>query len=366
MKTLAALPTLPPSRSLGALALVLLASAARAQEGEIDKVYLRDFNVEQGKILEENFAGLTLQPDKGAKKTIAWDQIQSTEYFDAPPELANGLATLRAGDPAGALELLSTALTTEGLRPLVAQQAAFLMAVAEQRMGKPKEALAHYEKLLSEYPKTRYLRMIGENLIVLHLKLDDANGAKAALDKLAQGAKGTDGLEPLTQLLDGRWLEAQGKLAEAKERYAAVEGAAGSIAQEGKLGRARVMLRDGKAGEAEPILRDLIQNGTSSRVQSGAWNGIGEIQSAEGKAKKDGERILEGLYAYLRTVVQYKPLPGEDTEEYERALFGASNCFDLLSQLEQNPEKKKLLRDRQRERIEQLQQEFPNSSFLKK
>ena len=170
-------------------------------------------------------------------------------------------------------------------------------------------------------------------------------------------------------LLEGRLLEGQGKNAEAGQRYAAVEALAGAtpgLVQEAKLGRGRMLLRENKAGEAEPIFRALVSEGVSPRVLSGAWNGMGELQVHDGRAKKNSERILDALYAYLRTVVQYRPLPGESTEEYERALAGAETCFRFLSELEQNPEKKRQLRDRERDRHDQLQQEYPNSVFLKK
>ena len=64
--------------------------------------------------------------------------------------------------------------------------------------------------------------------------------------------------------------------------------------------------------------------------------------------------------------MQYKPLLGESTEEYERSLDGAATCSQYLSELEQNTERKKLHRDRNRELLEQLELEYPGSSFLKK
>ena len=368
MRTQFPIPHRMPARTLGTsiAALLVLVPLSRAQE--TDSVILRDGNTELGKILAEDYAGVSFQPEQGSKKVVAWDDVRALDYFDAPEELTSGLATLAAGNAEAALELLEIVIATEGLRPMIAQQASFHAAFAEQRLGRTKQAIERYEKLLATAPKGRYLRMVGENLLDLHLLTGNVQGARAALDKLIQGAQGLEGGEPLVQLLEGRLLELQGKFAEAAERYGAAEGLAGppAILQEGKLGRARMLLRQNKAAEAEALLRALIAESASSRVQSGAWNGVGEIQSTEGRAKKDGERILEGLYAYLRTVVQYKPLPGESTEEYERALLGASTCFEYLSQLEQNPERKKLLRERHRDRLEQLQREYPASIFLKK
>lgn len=354
--------------SASAAALFFVLSSPGAAQ-EIDTVYLRDGNTETGKVLEEGWSGLSIQPERGGKKVIPWGSVQSVDYFDAPEELGNGLATLAADNAESALELFQSVLGSEGNRPMVVQQALFYSAFAQQRSGRSDEALAAYTKLLADFPKGRYLRLAAENLIDVNLGKSDVAAARAALDKLAASAKGAEGVEPLLELLEARLLEGQGEFAKARERFAALEGLAGAPAellQEGKLGKARTLLLDGKGTEAEPFLRALITESQSPRVQSGAWNGLGQIQSSEGRTKKDSERILEGLYAYLRTVVQYKPLPGESTEEYERALSGSAMCFQYLSELEQNPERKKLWRERQRERLEQLELEYPSSKFLKK
>ena len=80
--------------------------------------------------------------------------------------------------------------------------------------------------------------------------------------------------------------------------------------------------------------------------------------------KKDSEQIYTGLYSYLRTAVQYKPLPARappSTSARSPARPSASATFEL----EQNPEKKKLFHGLQRDRTEQLQREFPNSPYLR-
>jgi len=351
------------------LALVALPAALSAQDAAVDTLYLANGSTETGKVLEETWSGVSFQPEKGAKKVVSWDTLQSVDYSDAPEELKSGLATMAAGNMEAARELFEIVLGLEGNRPMIAQQAHFHLAYALQRLGKSAEADAGYTKLLKDFPKGRFLREATENLIELRLARDDASGAQSLLTSVAQEAKGLEGIEPLVGLLEARLLEGQGKNSEAGQRFASVEGMAGAragLVQEAKLGRARMLLRENKAAEAEPVFRALITESPLSRVQSGAWNGLGELQAADGRAKKNSERILDALYAYLRSVVQYKPLPGESTEEYERALAGAAQCFKYLSELEQNPEKKKLHRDRERDRLEQLQLEYPSSSFLKK
>jgi len=349
----------------------LLAGAlsAQAQEATPDTLYLANGSTETGKVLDETWSGVSFQPEKGAKKVVAWDTVQSIDYADAPEELKSGIAMTAAGNLDGAREQFEIVLGLDSNRPMIVQQALFHRAYADQRLGKASEADAGYSKLLKDFPKSRYLREAAENLISLRLGQNDVASAQAVLVGLTQDTKGLEGIEPLLGLLEARLLEGQDKTAEAGQRFAAIEAMAGArpdLVQEAKLGRARMLLRANKAAEAEPVFRALIAESPLARVQSGAWNGLAEIQAADGRAKKNSERILDALYAYLRSVVQYKPLPGESTEEYERALDGAATCFKYLSELEQNPEKKKLHRDRERDRREQLQLEYPNSAFLKK
>lgn len=358
-------------QNAGAAALLLaLCAVPLGAQDEIDRVFLRDGTTEAGKVVEEGYAGVVIEPERGAKKTLAWDTVQSVQYFDAPEALGTGLATLSAGNFESALEQFETLVAEDAeFRPFIVQQGLFHVAYLKQRLGRGAEAIVGYRDLLEKFPDGRYLRPAGENLVALLLAQNNAAAAQEGLDKLAAGAKDVPGVEAEVGILRARLLEGQKSHAEARDAYAAVEALADApkpLVQEAKLGRARTLLAEGKGAEAEPIFRALVAEAALSRVQSGAWNGIGEIQAAGGKTDRDADRILEALYAYLRTVVQYRPLTGESTEEYERALSGAATCFQYLSELEQNPERKRLLRDRSSERQEQLEREFPNSVFLNK
>ena len=353
---------------LGACA--LLGPVATAQDDVVDVVYLKDNkDPETGAVLDETLEGVSLKPQSGAKKVVPWETVQSVEYGDAPDEFTNALASLAAENHELALEQLQSVLAEEDVRDVIRQTALFHVAGLQQRLGTPDQARASYEQLLLEFPRGRYVRLAGENLVALQVQAGDAAGAATTLKSLASGLEGMAKSELVVGLLEAGMLLADGKLADARARYDAVESAAGSdaeLAQEARLGRARTLLLENKGAEAEPLLRALVTESKNPRVQSGAWNALGEIGAADGRAKKDADRILDALYAYLRTVVQYKPLPGESTTEYERALAGASTCFRYLSELEANAEKKRLLRQRQAERVDQLEREFPSSPFLEK
>src|SRR5262249_37000623 len=128
-------------------------------------------------------------------------------------------------------------------------------------------------------------------------------------------------------------------------------GAPPTTALEAQLGLARCLQQEsGKAGEAEQQFRKLVTEDAPNAVLAGAWNGIGDITLAAGYAKKDQEKILDALYAYLRGVVQYTPAPGEATNEYERALAGTAKCFEFISQLETRTERKRPFLERANER----------------
>src|SRR5204862_1246487 len=104
--------------------------------------------------------------------------------------------------------------------------------------------------------------------------------------------------------------------------------------------------------------RKLIAEDAPNYILAGAWNGIGELLRDEGKKKKDPEKLLDAVYSFLRGVVQYGPAPGEPTGEHMRALQGSSECFQYLADLETNADRKKLFKERARERGDQLKREY--------
>jgi predicted negative regulator of RcsB-dependent stress response len=352
--------------STGLLSLAL-AVPGRAQD-PVDTVLLKNGQTEPGTVVEEVLSGVTIKPEKGPKKTIPWDTVQSIEYADAPAELANANAALTNAQYDDAAERFAAiADGEEKPRPMITQQALFYAAYARQRAGHLDEAITGYQKLLTAFPHGRFLRSAGDNLTMLLAGKGDAAGAHKAVDALAAGAADLPGFAAEVAILHGRLLLAEGKPAEARTRFEEAEKAADApegVKQEARLCLGSTLLAEKKAAEAEPIFTSLKDAAAPPRVQSGAWNGLGELFAEDGKAKRDSDRILDGLYAYLRTVVQYKPAPGESTAEYERALAGAATCFKYISELEQNNERKKLFAQRSREKFDQLQREFPDSTYL--
>jgi tetratricopeptide (TPR) repeat protein len=112
------------------------------------------------------------------------------------------------------------------------------------------------------------------------------------------------------------------------------------------LGAARALQLQGHSDEANGRLRELVEQEAPPLVHAGAWNDLADVALEEGRQRRDADRITDALYGYLRGVVLYLPQPGESTVEHRRALAGAAQCFEYLSQLAEDLDEKSLNRRR--------------------
>jgi tetratricopeptide (TPR) repeat protein len=368
------LPKLSLILGLSALALPCFAAGgtpAAAQSKE-DVVKLKNGTEEAGRIKSEEYGGLTFDPSKGQQHTIAWNDIaqityQGGENFDSARDLLN------QGKLEESLTQLTELLKPEAkLRGLIKQNVLYLIGTVQNRLGKSDEAIESYKALLKEFPKSRYLPDVAEGLVNAFGAKGDLEGAKKALDDLNSSSV-TAGIEAnfsaVVAIQRGRILERQEKWSEAFSAYNAAgttSGVTSLASQQARLGQARCQMKQKKVSEAEALFRKISGEDAPNSILAGAWNGLGDITKAEGRDKRDAAVLLDALYMYLRGVVVYGPVPGESTYEYERALAGAAESFDNLSQVESNKDlKARYARSRDEHRA-QLKKEFPNSPFLPK
>lgn len=345
--------------ALACVVLSAVASPARAQEG-VDTVALKDGTPPLvGKLKDSEVSGLTIEVD-GKSKKVAWADVQSVSFGEAP-DLAPALASLNAGRLEEALAPLET-LAGEKLSGPLQQEVHFHLGWIQQGLGELVPAIATYRKLLADHPRGRYLRLASENLIAC-LSANKADGDVAAeLDKLATAA-GDAAAD--VELVRAHYLESQGRADDARKAFEALQGnPQPAIAAEARLGLARAAMRAGKRAEAETTFKEITLSAAPPTVLAGAWNGLGELFAEDGKKNRDHEKLMDAAFMYLRGVVQYKPRLGESSVEYERALAGAARCFKYISELETNPERKKLFASRATERSNQLRAEFPQSIYL--
>jgi len=344
-----------------ALLAALVPEAAAQKARDKDTVTLKDGKSEAGEIKSEDFSGVVV----GSGKPIPWDTVQTIEYA-GEPEFAEAEKAFAKSKHEDALAEFQTVLAKPKLRPVIKQQALYHVALLRQNLGQTDEAIASWRELLQEFPTGRFLRAAGENLLTAYLSKKDFAGAEAALQELSKNTVGVQAFQSEVTLLEGRLAETQDNFVKARLLYEQAEksGARPAVAQESRLGKARCLAREKKQADAKAVFQQLAGEDAPNHVLAGAWNGLGDLATEEGKSQRSIERLIVAVYGYLRGVVQYAPLPGESTLEYERALAGAARCFKLMSELEEKPDVRKLYAERSRQRLEQLKTEYPNSIYL--
>ena len=351
------------------LALAAPAVAAPQQAPKEDEVVLKDKTTEKGKIAAESYDTLELEVKKGVKKKLEWGRIDKVVYAATPAEYTEATSE-RANDPEGALEKLKALAGKEGLGDVWKQHVLFDIASLQQQLGAWDEAIAAWNALIAAFPEGRWLGTAARGVVDCNLAKGDADGAGKALDGL-KGSPAVGKFEALgieVKALSGRILMAQGKFADARAAFEAVEKdpkATPDVAAVAKLGVAECLKSDGKASDAETRFKAIVEGDGPSFLMAGAWNGLGDLLSEKGKTARNADLLTEALFAYLRGVVQYVPAAGEPQDEFERAIAGSAKCFKLLSQLETNKDRKSYYDGQANAATERLRKLSPNSEYLK-
>lgn len=339
--------------------LALAASVAQAQ----DTVTLKDGKTETGRVKSADYDGLALEA-KGQSKTIERSQVASVTYKDPPQEYLSGRDSFDSGKWDEALQFFE-AIKAEKRAP-IRQEVFFFAAQAQLAKQAWDPAIAALDALRKEFPKSWYLMEIGEGYVLAYTAKKDYAGAQKALDTMATdtAAQGVSaGFSGAISVLKGRLLEDQNKISEAAASYALAEKATGVslvVQQQARLGQGRCLIAQKKGSDAETIFRKLTAEDAPNGVLAGAWNGLGDIWLEEAKNKADAEqaeKLLDAALAFMHSVVQFGPGPGENGRELCRGLEGSVKAFKGLAAVEKNAEKKATYTLRANERQQQLQRE---------
>jgi len=349
------------------LLLSSLAGVAKAQ----DSVHLRDGRSETGKIENEDYKEITLKKGTVIARLLQQDVVGV--QYGGSPEYNKVSTALGAGNLAEALPMLQDLATTKDKLkvPTLRQHVLFQLASVQQHSGKAVDAIAGYSSLLKEFPKSSHLIAAVQNMVDCFIASKDFAGGSAALQAQIEAARAAGVEASYLSSLDlqrGRLLEAQKKIGEARLIYegcAAMKGLPPAVLGAARLGVARCEQAEGKPDKARELYRAVVELDASNEVLAGAWNGIADLTIEDGQKTNDSAKLLDGLFCYLRGVVEFGPAPGEPTGEYERALAGAARVFKALADLEKDDARKKTLTDRGNQRLNQLKKEFPDSPWLK-
>jgi len=354
-----------------ASALTLALSAPAYAQDSKDTVTLKDGTTQSGKIKSEDYGGLVINVKED--KTLTWNEIIAGPggiTYGGSPAFQSVKDMFDGGKFDDALTPLAELVKDTKLRAPLKQHVLYYKALIEQRQAKYDDAIVAYKDLLTAFPKSRYLLDVGDNLVQIYIAKGDVPGAMKALDQLSSDAATAgveSGFSSAMNVLKGRVLEEQQKFPEAQAAYTVAEkgtGVAATVVAQAILGQARCAIALKDNTKAEGLFRKIVNADGPNNVMAGAWNGIADLMYADAtpkSGKADAAKINDALYCYLRGVVQYSPLPGESTSEYERALAGSVRCFKGLAQLETKPDIKAAHTARANERQNQLLREFPNT-----
>ncbi len=363
---------------LAATALVVSAANVSAisqdKPDNKDSLTLKAGTTESGKIKSEDYGGLVLE-SKG-DKTIVWaDIVPGSIHYTNASAYESAKDAFDGGKLDDALKGFEDMKADKAVRAVLKQHALYYIGFIQQRQGHVDEALTAYKDLITAFPKSRYLYDVGENMVAIYRTKKDSANATKALDDLSTNAltAGADpGFSSAINVLKGSVLEDQKKYAEAQAAYAVAEKAPGvtpQVVQQAILGQARCAVALNDKTKAEGLFRKVTTTDSSAPIMAGAWNGLGDLLLEEGRkgaaGKADADKITDALYCYLRGVVQYVPLPGESSAEYERAMFYSAKCFDFLGQLAPATAKAAYTTN-MNQRMEQLRKLYPNSEYLEK
>jgi len=346
---------------------MLLAGAAFAA----DTVTLKkDGSNQDVQVTSADYDGLYYAIQKAQSK-YKWSEVQNVRFTGAA-EFYRAQDALMAGKVADAEAALDKLAADTKLRPVVRQEVLYAQGQVARRLGNNDKAVAAWRELLKSFPKSRYLIATGSNLIELQLSAGDVTGAQKTLDDLGAAAKSA-GIDAAAQagfgLLRARIQFEQKKYADAQSSYssvAAISGADGDVVRAAKLGVASCLQMQNKPADAERGFRALTLDAEApNAVLAGAWNGLGDLALDAGTQKRDQDKLRDAVFCYLRGVVLYGPAQEESTDEHERALAGSAAAFQKIGELESDAERKKQNLARAKERLTQLQTQFPSSRWLK-
>jgi tetratricopeptide (TPR) repeat protein len=356
----------PYAAFLALLAGGVFALPAAAQDK--DTIQFKDGKSDTGLVKSEEYGGVAFNPAKGAARTILWNEIapNGITYANAL-EYQSARDDLDAGKLPEALTKFEEILGDAKLRGVLKQNALYFSAMIHQRQGEFDAAIEGYKKLVADFPKSRWLMEVGENLVLCHMAKKDVAAAGKALDDLSTAATAA-GVEAAfnssVNVLKGRLFEEQQKYPEAQAAYGVVEKATGvpaTVVQQARLGQARCLVASNKKPEAEALFRKLVAEDAPNTVLAGAWNGLGDLMLDDArKGGGDSEKLFDVLFCFLRGAVLYTPAPGESVAEYKRSLKSSAEVLKFISQVEKNPDRKKMYQQRAAEREDQFKKEFPN------
>ncbi|MCC6737993.1 MAG: tetratricopeptide repeat protein [Planctomycetia bacterium] len=309
-------------------------TTGKAMEGEIQKLTSKEISL----VLPGTTSLVTVQRDQVVGE-ISWDESS------IPPAMNNGRSQFASGQYAAAAANFLKAYQAGGTRNVLKQECAYKMAEAYRLSGNFGEAATAYQKLLTDFPESFYIKEAYSAIVDCFMFSSPPNfaGARQYIGQISAKAKDLGISEEFVgelKLKDARMYERQNQPAQAQGVYNSLTNSKTPRIQWAAVaGLGVCQLAAKELDKARASFKKVIDNADRSQSQTlgRAYNGLGECYLAAGL---DAANVKEALFCFLRTVTLYLPGANDLVDDHARAMMMGARCFFALEKLEANQEQK--------------------------
>ena len=307
-----------------------------------DRPLREDYDDSIINVLEENYDKLVYSVKLGASRTqrqeVDASKVEEVFYWPQPQGWSDAVEAMNSGDFATALAGLTELTKDRRSRRWLRTYSLYNIAQIYEYTGDWKAAIQAWEKLVTDYKKSKFVPKAYIQIGLGHLNLGDAAAARSAFGKLGripglpagqkvlgkyylilikqkQGEGNPPKISPNPVLLKQALAEYRKLLAETEN-----DDELKDVANRARLGVGTCLVQLGQYAEALAFFEKIAASTDDKAVLGGAFNGLGLCYY---KQNKWGDALL----AFLRTEVLYGE---EDPEQEAMALFYSGRCFHLL------------------------------------
>ena len=287
-------------------------------------------------VLEENYDKLVYSVkvgDKSTRQDTSIGTVKEVFYYPKPEAWSDAVSAMEGGDYESALSGFAALAGNQSNRAWIRMYSLYYIAKINQSAYQLNPAIQAYEKLLTDFPKSRFAPevLVQIGLIQLNVGNDSAAaGAFGRLQKLPglpEGEKQTARYYTIlivqkqgektknTTLLNQALNDYRALLAEVEKNPELKK-----VATLARLGIGNCLIFLSKFDEALSFFQAIADATEDRTVLAGVFNGLGLCYYKTNKWK-------EALMAFLRTEVLYN----EDPEQAAMALFYSGKCFEMMA-----------------------------------
>lgn len=377
--------------ALAAVIVVFSASAILAQGEESDKIVMNNGEVKEDlKVQSEDYLVVKYKfIGVGGIQTIPAAKVNRVEYADSPTVYSRAMTRFKKKAFQSALTDFEGALEKARGKKDIEWAVQYCMyyiplckfglasTVKEGRIENLESAIAGFQELLKQFPKTRFYPEALNNLGIAQFDLAIEKNDKALLaapkktfELMGKFCKTYDGYESMLlkakirlseMLIEAKQFseaaaalkdvvrEAKNLIDEEKpesKKYKELK----ETLEEAQIGIIRCYRLDGDISGAKRAIEDLLSDkNTSTKVKALCHNEMGNIRLNHDKKEEDA------IFDYLTVLVLFK----NEDEALPDAHFGAARCFQLM--YEKSGKRDVMSKKRAIENYKKVAEEFPGA-----